>query len=131
MVEGEVAFGDCDPGGIMWHGHYWRWFEAARTALMRSVGLDVPELIALGVRVVIADARCSYHRPLRYGERFRVEAWVPLVGPAVDVHYRISRDGELIAKARTLLAAVHPHEDRLMDVPAEVLARLAPVVGER
>lgn len=134
-VSGQVGFGECDPLGIMWHGHYWRWLEIARTELLRSVGLDVPDLAAFGVRVVVADARCSHHRPLRYAERFRVEAWVPLAGPGVDVQYRVTSGAEpggpLCAKARTLLAAIHPTEDRLIDVPAALLARLEPIVGPR
>ena len=124
-VEAEVAFGDCDPGGIAWHGWYWRWFEAARTALMRRLDLDVPELVRLGVRVVVIDARCRYRQPLRYGDRFVTEAWIEATGPAVDVRYRITRvDGVVIAEARTTLAAVEPREDRVMDVPPELLARL-------
>jgi acyl-CoA thioester hydrolase len=130
-VGAEVAYGDCDPGGIAWHGHYWRWFEAGRTALMRAADLDVPELIRLGVRVAVVDARCRYHRALRYGDPIEVEAWVEAAGPAVTVRYRILLHGARAAEARTMLAAIHPTEDRLIEIPEVVMARLRAIAAER
>lgn len=125
----EVPFHDCDMGGIAWHGHYYKWFELARTELLRAADLDVPWLVQRGVRVVVGESRCRHHAPLRYGDRFTVWAWIEAVGPGVDVRYRITRPADgaeiRVAEARTLLVAVAPHEDRLIDVPEDVAARLA------
>ena len=37
-VEVEVEFQDVDPMGVAWHGHYLKYFERARCALLRSFG---------------------------------------------------------------------------------------------
>jgi acyl-CoA thioester hydrolase len=128
-VELEVAFHDCDLGGIAWHGNYYRWFEIGRTALLRSLDLDVPWLVQRGVRVVVGESRCRHHAPLRYGERFVVAAWIEAIGPGVDVRYRITKGAPdavvKVAEGRTSLVAVAPHEDRIVDVPPDVLERLA------
>jgi acyl-CoA thioester hydrolase len=123
-AEAEVAFGDCDPGGIAWHGNYWRWFEAGRTALMRKIGLDVPDMVGLGIAVVVTDARCRYHRPLRYGDRIVIETWLEQLGPGVVVRYRLTCGGKKTAEARTTLVVVDPRTGALMRPPAEVMARL-------
>ena len=36
MLRVRVAFADTDAMGVAWHGNYLRWFEMARTELMRA-----------------------------------------------------------------------------------------------
>lgn len=123
-VEVDVPFHDVDLGGIVWHGHFLKYFEIARTALMRSFDLDIDRLHEIGVRVVVAESRCRHHRPLRYGERAVVSAWVETIQPAVSIRYRIDHAGALVAEGRTTLVAVAPDVDRLVNVPPAVLDRL-------
>ena len=40
----EIPFHDVDLMGVAWHGHYVKYLEIARTAMMRKIGLDFPEL---------------------------------------------------------------------------------------
>ena len=39
-VQLEVPFHDVDRLGVVWHGHYFKYFELARTRLLRAIGLD-------------------------------------------------------------------------------------------
>ncbi len=82
-MEFEVPFHDTDPLGIVWHGHYLKYFEIARTKLLRSWGLDARDVMGMGFRVVVAETRCRHAFPLHYGDRFRVDVWL------VDFHYRL------------------------------------------
>src|SRR5690606_34986769 len=52
-----VPFHDCDPLFVAWHGRYLQYLEIARTALMKSRNLDVPDLIALRCRMFVTEAR--------------------------------------------------------------------------
>ena len=61
---------------VVGHGHYYKYLELARTALLRSRGLDLGELIGERFRMLVIESRCRYTFPLRYGERVRVTAWV-------------------------------------------------------
>jgi len=45
-VELTVPFHDVDVLHVVWHGHYYKYLEVARTALMKSAGLDVPLVAA-------------------------------------------------------------------------------------
>ena len=74
-VELEVPFHDVDSLHIVWHGHYFKYFELARTAFMRGRGLDVAEVVEAGYAMLVVDSRCRHSFPLRYGDRFRVTAW--------------------------------------------------------
>ena len=55
-AEIEVPFQDLDPMDIAWHGNYFRYFEAARVKLLRSIGYDYPAMKASGY---------SWPRPMR------------------------------------------------------------------
>ena len=37
----------CDPLGVVWHGHYFKYLELARIAMLTPLGLDGKELVAL------------------------------------------------------------------------------------
>ncbi len=69
-----VPFHDVDIMNIVWHGHYFKYFEIARTTLARELGLDWPELKAHGVAMPIVEAHVQYRRPLAYGTEFEIEA---------------------------------------------------------
>ena len=43
-AEIEVAFPHVDPMGVVWHGHYAYYFEAARTVLMRQIDYDYQQM---------------------------------------------------------------------------------------
>jgi acyl-CoA thioester hydrolase len=78
-VDIEVGFSDLDPLAIAWHGHYLRYFESARVALLRHIGYDYPDMQASGYTWPIIEAGLRYVHAARYGQCLRVtaglEAW--------------------------------------------------------
>ena len=76
----EVPFHDVDMLRIAWHGHYYKYFELARTELFRKYQCDVDDLKALGYYLPITDSRCRYIAPLRYGMQVRATATPCRVG---------------------------------------------------
>ena len=45
QVELEIPFHDVDLQRVVWHGHYYKYFEMARTKLLRSLDLDAGEIV--------------------------------------------------------------------------------------
>jgi acyl-CoA thioester hydrolase len=125
-VELDIPFHDCDPLFVVWHGHYFKYLEAARQALLRSFGLDVPDLVAMGFRMYVADTRCRYTFPLTYGERARVTAWISELAPLIKVVYDVFNGtrGRRSARASTLLAVTDDTGALLTTLPQQILARL-------
>jgi acyl-CoA thioester hydrolase len=68
-----VDFAETDMAGIAHFSNYFRWMEAAESALLREVG--VPLTASDGVtdygwpRV---RASCSYHEPVRYSDELEI-----------------------------------------------------------
>lgn len=103
-----VPFHDLDPLGVVWHGHYFKYFELARTELMRGLGFDVEEMKLSGYAWPVVDAQCRYIAPLRYGMRAVVRAELLETAHRLKVGYEIrdKETGQRIVRGYTLQAAV-------------------------
>lgn len=122
-----VPFFDCDPLFVVWHGHYLKYFEQARSALLAKCRLDVKDVQALGFRMFVTDARCRYTYPLSYGEELRVEAALVETSPLLHIAYRVTNltRGRASARGYTKLALTDARGNLLAPAPAAVLTRLA------
>jgi acyl-CoA thioester hydrolase len=125
-VQVSVAFHQCDPLGVVWHGRYFEYLELARTALFRSAGLDVPQLAALGFRMYVTEAQCRYMAPLAYGDGARVTAWFSALTPLLRVAYDVydEADARWCARATTVLATTDAAGVLLPRTPDAILDRL-------
>ena len=125
-VELEVPFHDVDPLLVAWHGHYFKYFEIARTALQRKHRLDAPDLRELGHAWYVIESRCRHVAPLRYGERFYVYAWFDEDDPRIGIAYEIvnRESGRRVARARTTLVTTRGDGELLLETPGEILHRI-------
>jgi acyl-CoA thioester hydrolase len=73
LKETEVRFSEVDSMGIVWHGHYVKYFEDGREAFGREYGLGYLEVYEKGFFVPIVNVNCSYKRPIRYNEPLLIE----------------------------------------------------------
>ena len=58
-VEILVPFHDVDWMQVVWHGHYYKYFEVARTKLLQSIGYDVHEMKASGYSWPVVESNCK------------------------------------------------------------------------
>ncbi len=123
----EIPFHDVDSMGIVWHGHYLKYFEIARTALMRRAGLDLAEMQASGYAWPVVTCEVKYLRPLRYGQKIRVEA----VLEDYDCRLRIScviRDletGERLTRGSTTQFPIDSQTgEALYETPVAIIAAI-------
>ena len=126
-VELHVPFHDCDPLGIVWHGHYLKYLEIARCDLFKSLALDVADLIELEIRMVVSEVRCRYTAPLRYGDHVKITAWFSETTPLLKVSY----DVENVTTQRRCVRgftrlALASKEGRLFDSLPEPVRRRIP-----
>lgn len=68
-----VRFNEADPLGIVWHGHYIRYFEDGREAFGKKYGIAYLDFYKEGYAVPVVSVQCDYKKPLRYGESVIVE----------------------------------------------------------
>jgi acyl-CoA thioester hydrolase len=125
-VDFEVPFHDVDGLQIVWHGHYYKYFELARTALLRACKLDGLEVRDLGFGMLVIESQCRYIAPLAYGDQIRITAWLADVVHRIHVRFEIENltKGGRAARGHTTLVATTDKGELLHRTPQPVLDRL-------
>ena len=107
-IEFDVAFHDVDMVGVVWHGHYLRYFENARWALMDQLGYGLQRMVDSGYAWPVVQLQSRYVNAARFGERLRARAALVEWESRLAINYLITRngDGMRIARGQTVQVAV-------------------------
>jgi len=107
-IELTPAFHDLDPMEVVWHGHYFKYFELARCALLQRYNYDYPQMRESGYLWPIVDLRCKYVRSARFGQTLRVRAEIVEWENRLKIDYRITdaATGDVLTRAHSIQVAV-------------------------
>jgi acyl-CoA thioester hydrolase len=100
-----VRFNEADPLGIVWHGHYLRYFEDGREAFGKQYGISYLDFYHNGLAVPVVSVHCDYKRPLRYGDSVIVETvYEPSPAAKLKFSYKMYPSGspDLVASGYSL-----------------------------
>jgi acyl-CoA thioester hydrolase len=99
-----VRFNEADPLGVVWHGHYIRYFEDGREAFGKEYGLSYLDCYHNGFAIPVVAINCDFKRPLRYGASVIVETTF-ISSPAAKLYfeYRIfeTAKNQLVATGKS------------------------------
>lgn len=107
-IDFQVPFFDVDSMQIAWHGHYAKYFEMARCALLEELGHDYDAMRESGFSWPVVDLRVRYMRSLTFKQRVRVTAVLKRWDTQLRIAYRV-RDvdsGASLARGATLQVPV-------------------------
>jgi acyl-CoA thioester hydrolase len=95
-----VRFNEADPLGIVWHGHYIRYFEDGREAFGHMHGLNYLDVYKQGFVIPVVNVQCDFKRSLRYGDTVIIESrYIPTEAAKIRFTYRLfnKATGEVVA----------------------------------
>ena len=75
-VEVQVQFYDLDPLQVVWHGHYAKFLEQARCALLDAIGYNYAQMRESGYAWPVIDLHLRYAQPATFGQRITVRATI-------------------------------------------------------
>ncbi len=104
----EVPFYDVDMLGIVWHGHYVKYFEQVRCALLDKIGYDYLTMKETGYVWPVVDLRLKYVAPARFGEKLNIRAVLKEYEYRMKIGYEITDadGGRRLARGTTIQVAV-------------------------
>lgn len=112
---------------ITWHGNYFRYFEAARAALLRTIDYDYPQMQASRYLWPIIEAHARFVQPLRYGQQIQVSAALMEWENRMKIDYLVvdAASGRRHTKGYTIQCALDSRTQELQLVsPPALLERL-------
>jgi len=99
-TEIRVRFNEADPLGIVWHGHYIRYFEDGREDFGTRYGISYLDFFNHGLVVPVVHVECSFKKSVRYGDMVTVEThFIPCEAAKIKFSYRLfnQKTRELVA----------------------------------
>ena len=104
----QVPFHDVDMMEIVWHGHYLKYFEIARGALLDTFSYNYREMKESGYGWPVVDVHLRYVKPARLGQMLKVTAKLKEYDLRLKIEYRIedAQTGERLTKGHTVMVPV-------------------------
>ncbi|MBD8492930.1 acyl-CoA thioesterase [Pseudomonas syringae] len=103
-----VPFFDVDMMNIVWHGHYVKYLEVARCALLDHIGHNYTQMLESGYGWPVIDLQLRYVRAAVFGQKLTVRASLVEWENRLKINYLISDavTGERMTRASTVQVAV-------------------------
>ncbi|MCM2973053.1 acyl-CoA thioesterase [Larsenimonas suaedae] len=123
----DVPFFDVDAMDIVWHGHYVKYFELARCALLERIDYNYPQMKASGIEWPVVDLRIRYPRPARFNQRLQVRATLTDWESRLRIAYEVvdAESGARLTRGHTVQVPVDMASGkRLPHCPDALLTRL-------
>lgn len=76
-----VLYADTDSYGVVWHGAYIKWFEAARVELIEKLGLELGELERNNILFPVVEMNVRYKSSAKMNERIVIKTQITEVKP--------------------------------------------------
>jgi len=129
-LEIPVRFAECDPYGVVWHGHYVLYLEHAREALTGRFGFTAARALEMGYRVPITRMELRYRAPAKPDQTIQVTARLraPSVARFVMDYEIRSETGNLLASAETEQVVVNAAGELLLTLPSGLRAMCASIL---
>ncbi len=125
-----VYFEDTDLSGVVYHANYLRWFERARSDMLRLFGIDQRAAHEAGEGAfAVTDLALRYRRAARLDDAVVIESTVAAVsGATCSLVQKALRGAELLCEAQVRVAFVSP-AGRALRLPAHVSSAFGSLVA--
>ena len=122
-----VRYAETDKMGMVYHGSYLPWLEAARIRLLDEIGIPYRDLEANGYFLPVLEVSLKYLKPIQFDDRISITVTLSeipkvrivltyeirrndeLMTTAESQHAFIDKKGQLLRPPRTFLLAIEPH----------------------
>jgi acyl-CoA thioester hydrolase len=103
-----VPFFDVDSMNVVWHGHYIKYLEVARCALLDHIGHNYTQMLESGYAWPVIDIQLRYVRAAVFGQRLIVRASLVEWENRLKINYLISdaETDERMTRASSIQVAV-------------------------
>ncbi|WP_397450281.1 acyl-CoA thioesterase [Pseudomonas sp. NA-150] len=107
-TEVSVPFFDIDMMNVVWHGHYVKYLEVARCALLDQLDHNYAQMREAGYAWPVIDLQLRYVRGAVFGQRLNVRASLVEWENRLKINYLITdaATGERLTRAMTVQVAV-------------------------
>ncbi|RKF19685.1 tol-pal system-associated acyl-CoA thioesterase [Alginatibacterium sediminis] len=71
-----VYYEDTDAGGVVYHANYLKFFERARSELLRELGFEQDVLLEQNIAFVVKKAELDFRSPARFNQQISINTHI-------------------------------------------------------
>ena len=120
-IETQVQFFDLDPMEVVWHGHYVKYLEIARCALLDRIGYNYEQMKASGYAWPVIDMHIRYASSATFGQRLKLRAEIVEWESKIQYLITDTMTGRRLSRASTTQVAVDGTSGEMCFVSPPVL----------
>jgi len=121
-----VYYEDTDAGGVVFYANYLKFFERARTEMLRSAGFEQDRLLSEeSVIFVVRSVSVDYLKPARFNEQIEVSAKIIESKKASLVFEQsITREQDVLCNGTIRIACLDAQSMKPKPIPIAMLEQL-------
>ncbi|MEI6066598.1 MAG: acyl-CoA thioesterase [Methylococcaceae bacterium] len=126
-VDLEIPFHDVDMMEVVWHGHYAKYFEIARCALLEKIDYNYPQMRDSGYGWPVIDLNMRYIKPSVFGQVITVQATIVEWENRLKINYLITDKltGSRLTKGHSIQVAIDSQtKEMCFESPRVLLEKL-------
>ena len=112
-----ILYSDTDSYGVVWHGAYTKWFEAARVGLVEELGLELEALENSGIVFPVVEMNIRYKSSAKMNERIVIKTKVSELKPlSVTFEHKVyeQKTNTLRVIAHTTIVVIDTKTGRML-----------------
>ncbi|CAH8196202.1 tol-pal system-associated acyl-CoA thioesterase [Vibrio aestuarianus] len=123
-----IYYEDTDAGGVVYHSNYLKFFERARTELLRSIGISQQTLLTQNIGFVVRHIDIDFLRGARLDEMLNVVTNISELKKASLTFCQelVNPEGKVLCKAMVKVACVDNQNMRPKAMPQSIILELTP-----
>ncbi|MDO9168877.1 MAG: tol-pal system-associated acyl-CoA thioesterase [Methylobacter sp.] len=121
-----VYYEDTDAGGVVFYANYLKFFERARTEMLRAMGYEQDQLITSeGIIFVVRSVQVDYLSPARFNQQLQVSAKVSLAKKVSLIFEQVvTRGDDILCKGSVKIACLDAQTLRPKAIPETLFRAL-------
>ncbi|MGF1910439.1 tol-pal system-associated acyl-CoA thioesterase [Vibrio kasasachensis] len=114
-----VYYEDTDAGGVVYHSNYLKYFERARTELLRSVDVSQQALLEQNIGFVVRHMEIDFLQGARLDDRLNVKTTIAELKKASLTFCQeiVNPDGKTLCRAMVKVACIDNKRMRPTAIP--------------
>jgi len=120
-----VYYEDTDAGGVVFYANYLKFFERARTEMLRAQGVEQDSLIEKDNTIfMVRSTQIDYLRPAKFNQQLLVHSEIVQIKKASLIfEQQVIYDERILCKGVILIACVDSECLRPKAIPAHLVAK--------
>ncbi len=131
QIEQPVQWGEQDGFGHINNMHFIRWFESARIAYLKTIGI---EITADGVGPILAAVSCDFRKQIKYPDTVVVGARVTRIGRSsmrVEHILKSTASGEVSAEGDSTVVMFDYQNQSSSPIDDSIRAKIRELEGNQ